>query len=482
MTVLSPLRDPRPDQAPTEPGTFSAAGRAILRWWGFALALAVPALLAAGPLYDGDGWWHLRNGEVLLSSGVPAGDLYSWTAPGAPWMLDEWAYDVIIALAHRAGGDLALSLYKVAAVVAIGVGMAALARRAGARRSSSAVAATLGVAALFLYVTERPQSLSFALLPLVLIVAERALQGSRRALVGLFVLVAAWSNLHLAALAGAAAVGALALGDAIDRRRISWPAMVAAAASVATVLTPYGVAVYGHVLSARQASVGVRDWDRLDPTRWPDLPVAVFAALVVGATVVTGRWRSMGTALPLATLAVMAAVAMRNGPYLVIVGVAELALALDRIPRPALARPARLVVVAVLGWAVVAVPLLRFALAGAGTRRDEFPLAAVSALPSGCRLFNEYELGGWVIWQRPDVPVSMDGRNLVYGAARVAEQQAVLRGEPSLAASLQWLDDRAVTCALVRPSRALTAALAADDRWRQIGAEPGGVAFVRSQP
>ena len=59
-------------------------------------------------------------------------------------------------------------------------------------------------------------------------------------------------------------------------------------------------------------------------------------------------------------------------------------------------------------------------------RSPEFPSVAAAALPGGCRLLNEYNDGGYLILVRPDVPVSQDGRNDLYGPRRLQEQEDVL--------------------------------------------------------
>src|SRR6185503_10789405 len=56
-------------------------------------------------LSDGDTGWHIRLGEYILETHhLPARDLFSYSKPGAEWFAWEWGSDVLLALAHRAGG------------------------------------------------------------------------------------------------------------------------------------------------------------------------------------------------------------------------------------------------------------------------------------------------------------------------------------------------------------------------------------------
>ena len=41
------------------------------------------ALSQAGALESGDVFWHLRTGDLILDSGIPTADSFSWTAQGA---------------------------------------------------------------------------------------------------------------------------------------------------------------------------------------------------------------------------------------------------------------------------------------------------------------------------------------------------------------------------------------------------------------
>jgi hypothetical protein len=103
---------------------------------------------------------------------------------------------------------------------------------------------------------------------------------------------------------------------------------------------------------------------------------------------------------------------------------------------------------------------------------------AIDAIPAGCRLFNDYNLGGHVIERRwPEVAVSSDGRNDMYGVDRLRPQFDLLRGEVPAEATLAAMG---VDCVLVEPDRELTEALRASAAWREVVADPNGVLFVRA--
>ncbi len=115
-------------------------------------------------------------------------------------------------------------------------------------------------------------------------------------------------------------------------------------------------------------------------------------------------------------------------------------------------------------------------LSNAGTIDPRFSPELVAAVPAGCRLFNEYDLGGFVIDQRwPDVLVSQDGRNDMYGRARIKIQEVW-----TLSTDASVLDPPAVDCVLADLDRPITAALQADPRWTEAARSGYAVLMVRA--
>src|SRR5712675_2133989 len=70
-----------------------------------ALLAGTVFLLKRSFFVDPDMWWHLRTGELILSTHRWATtDPYSYTSFGAPWMSCEWLGDVLFAAVYRMGG------------------------------------------------------------------------------------------------------------------------------------------------------------------------------------------------------------------------------------------------------------------------------------------------------------------------------------------------------------------------------------------
>ena len=54
--------------------------------------------------YDPGALWHVQVGEIILTSGFPHTDPFTYTFEGRTWIPQQWGAEVLMALAHRASG------------------------------------------------------------------------------------------------------------------------------------------------------------------------------------------------------------------------------------------------------------------------------------------------------------------------------------------------------------------------------------------
>src|SRR5260370_29699104 len=74
-----------------------------------ALLAGTVFLLKQSFFVDPDMWWHLKTGELILSTHRWATtDAYSYTSAGAPWLASEWLGEGLLAAAYRLGGLMGL--------------------------------------------------------------------------------------------------------------------------------------------------------------------------------------------------------------------------------------------------------------------------------------------------------------------------------------------------------------------------------------
>ncbi|HEX5776646.1 MAG TPA: hypothetical protein VFX95_08205, partial [Caulobacteraceae bacterium] len=69
------------------------------------LVMYTVVLFAPQVLHDGDTFWHIAAGELMLDTRqVIHADPFSHTMPGKEWQTHEWLSEIVMALAYRAAG------------------------------------------------------------------------------------------------------------------------------------------------------------------------------------------------------------------------------------------------------------------------------------------------------------------------------------------------------------------------------------------
>src|SRR5438067_740949 len=240
-----------------------------------------------------------------------------------------------------------------------------------------------------------------------------------------------------------------------------------------------GVAVLRATLLAAAAFFVVRLARRGGTPWWISLPlvVAAFVLLVIGSALLRGG--SLLEAMLLAPLLYLAFTAQRQMLFFCFAATAFLGARLSvlvRSPRAfELPVPVRLPVATVLVIAALASAL------AAPTRPDEhaYPAAALDTLrqDSGI-LLNEYDWGGYLIFNLPERPVFIDGRYVPYLGGVLADYRALVGLRPG------WrdlLDKYKVSELLLRPDRPLAVALR-EDGWRVRSSDADGRWIVLSRP
>ncbi|MDQ2756621.1 MAG: hypothetical protein M3Y71_08660, partial [Actinomycetota bacterium] len=84
--------------------TDPVAGDRTTRWASWVMVAAVPLVLATQTrrgISDPDTFWHIRAGEQLLGSGNFTSAATGTPFSSYPWILHEWAPEVVLALAAR---------------------------------------------------------------------------------------------------------------------------------------------------------------------------------------------------------------------------------------------------------------------------------------------------------------------------------------------------------------------------------------------
>ncbi|WP_322490091.1 hypothetical protein [Chloroflexus sp.] len=216
------------------------------------------------PLRRLDVWWHLKVGELILTSGhIPATDIFSFTEYGKAFAHPNWLAEVLFYGLWRIGELELLVLFN---AVVISTAFLIVYRTAYLPTiPPRAVAAIMLVVAFSfaLYSNLRTQIFSFGLLALFLFILWNYRAQRHTALIWLLpVLMAVWVNVHGAFIIGLITLVIVLVSESVryrlDRSRASTSAllplsalyrlaMVVGLTLVATLINPYGVDIYRYV-------------------------------------------------------------------------------------------------------------------------------------------------------------------------------------------------------------------------------------------
>lgn len=228
---------------------------------------------AASGITDPDYYWHISYGEWILDHGrLPTIDFWSWTYDGHPYRLTQWLGELVMGIAHRAGGELGTQILSTLLMV-LALAFSYRAARCFLDNRLAALTVALFCDNLLNLPCRPHQFTHLGLAILTAILADYLTTGKRRGLFWIPPLMALWVNLH-----GGYAVGLsylwLVVGAAIvepyltqrnkeELRTVALPLAIAAiAGTLATLINPYGAGAWSYaveIAGLKSSSVGIVD-------------------------------------------------------------------------------------------------------------------------------------------------------------------------------------------------------------------------------
>ncbi len=442
--------------------------------------------LAAGPLIDGDVYWHIHAGQTVLStSAVPRTDTWSIVGTGMRWVSQDWLSNVALALSWRLG-DIGQTLTSVIWSLLAVLGIWLLWRAVKVRRPAASwlgriawLGAALIVAAATLGVRVQVVDLPLAAL-VILVLWSYLVTRRRRWLLALPLLALAWANLH----AGWPFIfilgGAVVVGEGVDRllnralspapltwRENGWLAGALTVALACIAVNPNGLALYLYPFQTSGIAAHhefLAEWRPPDVATFTGQAFVVFTLIfVLPALAFSIRRMRLADALIIIGLTFMTASAAR---FLLVAPItaaaailyAEPMLAETRLgrafgpmlgrlgtPRPGLSRVNALLV----GVMVIAGLAATWSRVSPSAQErlvaQNMPVGAVDwilAHDPGDRPFNQYSWGGYLGLMRPDEPIYIDGRSDIYGDAPIRRyaETVLLQRDPQAVLDTDRID------------------------------------------
>ena len=450
-----------------------------------AVLFAVPALMCAHAacVTDPDIWWHLRTGEWMLAHhAAPRVDLYSAELAGHPWLAYSWLYELVAVKLFHWLGLAGIVAYSSGMVLAITVAMVHMVRRV---QRDFTLAALLSFAAVFcmgrLY-TPRPWLFTILFFILELDILMRARRTGRvRELLWLPPIFALWANVHIQFIDGLMVLGlawveaeaARWWSAAETRVRPAWLGGALAASLLATLVNPYGWRIYGaaYELATQGGALNkVTELQALPFRGLPDFLILLLALASAAALAWRRRFALFETVL-LGFAAVVAFRSQRDVWVMAAVGAVILASTITGSEKAAIRLPRFATAIAMLVAAVAVLAGFR-AMHVNNARLEtqlakELPVRAVEAVRTkgyAGPLFNDFNWGGYLIWALR-MPVSIDGRQNLYGDQRIDRSVATWSAQPDWASDAQLMSAGVVIGPVKAP---LTQVLRMDSRFQLV--------------
>lgn len=459
----------------------------------------------ARTMIDPDIWWHLRVGDWILHfRQVPHVGLFSQYAAGNAWVAYSWGFEVLMASLFRVWGlaSLPLALAAIRALITFALFLVLL------RISNRFWISWLLTAAAMYPITSilviRPVlfSVLFFIVELGLIFEARR-TGSPKPLYYLPLLFLLWANIHIQFVYGLGLIGLFVLCELVRRAIKSDKAACFSSRPVAadtlrlltilfgsifaTLIGPYWGDIYLVILRYSQSTTHYSFITELVAPSFRQNHDFVMLFLLMAACFALGRRRAdVFTVFLLLVAAVCTFRSNRDIWFVTTVSCAILAEALAqaveaRVPAKAswrwqYAATFAVAVLAAFGYA-----------AHAGLTNDNlvtpvqelYPVRAANFIRANHLpgpMYNTFNWGGFLIFDLPEYPVSIDGRNDFYGTTVFLRMQNTLRG-------IDWKSDPDLSRAnfvLLERSYALANILKADPDYKLVYEDDHADVFVKT--
>jgi len=404
---------------------------------------------------DPDIWWHLKVGDWIVEHhAVPYVGIFSRTAGTRPWIAYSWGYEALLSRAYAWFGLVGFAMSGILLTVAVAFVLFWMLHRLSGRFWVSWILAFIGSFAFLFSLMPRPVFVTMILFTIMLtFLLEAQRTGRMQLLWWLPVIFVLWANIHIQFIYGLFVVG-LFMGINLLQRLASWVGIkpdfmqaptlplsgligVLSTCFAVTFMGPYTYHLY-HVVAAYSNShvpyLMIQELSAFDFKFFTDyvlllLTTAAFFAvgwprkldlfklsLLIVASIVAFRTQRDAWFLGICAAIYIADIAGRS--------VRESAFG-EGAPRESAPTPVlKLPELAGVG-AFLAIMLWLTARNTGFTARDldraishEYPVDAVNFVRQNSfpgPLYNNLDWGGFLIWYMPQYPVTVDGRNDLYG-------------------------------------------------------------------
>lgn len=204
---------------------------------------------------DYDIWWHLISGELIFKwRQILPYDIFSYTAPGTPWINHEWLYQVGVWLLLNHFGIVSITILKLVLTICITWAVYSTFKTLLKSQNAALWGTIIMIVGIGDRIMDRPFLFSILFTTWFILELYRFADGARKSLWALPIAQIVWINLHGAGILGPEIVLAFALGESLQswlgapsplsRGRLKHLWLVGFACLAACAVNPYGIDVF----------------------------------------------------------------------------------------------------------------------------------------------------------------------------------------------------------------------------------------------
>jgi hypothetical protein len=457
------------------------------------------------PFSDPGALWHIRVGDVIFDKGFPHTDPFTWSYAGQRWIPQQWGGECLMSLLHRIGGFDAL-LVSMGALMA---GMATwLTKRfidGGLHWLMAVAFVLLGMAVAGFHFYLRPHLATIVLMAVVMawiVDVDQKRSGSCR-FFWLIPLCIFWTNLHGGVLGGIFTFGLAIAGWTLmkqcSRRTTALYMMIFLACLLSTLVNPFGYEMHrtwSSIVGSEMMKEYVPEHMPLNLESSDGLAVAAFGAFYIVMLAGLGpKGARIPWLIPLVWFA-LAWTSIRHGPLFVATALVALAdffhktvwyRLLQKYGDTFASKPSELI--SSIGWKGWLIPVVALLLAF-GLQRAKIPAPLIGydwvrfdrrlvpvemidplqeyakTKPDGFPIYNDANLGGFVIYFTPSLKIFWDDRFELYGEKGFRDYIDTSQHHPERIEL--WAEKAPFDRALVESDSVMDKYLKGSPRWREV--------------
>lgn len=426
--------------------------RALLQMRALQLAALIAMLtMVAGIAFssrttvrDPDIWWHLKIGDwIVQNHAVPYTGIFSRTAGSLPWIAYSWGYEVMLSRAYAWFGLTGFSMFGIWLTVAVAFALFWVLHRLCGSFWLALGLSFVGSFSYLFSLMPRPvffTMIFFSILVGLLLESDRS--GDLKRLYWLPLIFVLWANIHIQFLYGLFTVGLFVGMHTLLwlARRQGWPLIrltssalpigglygVFFASMAATLCGPYSYHLLRVIAAYTNSHVPYFMIEELAALSFHAFTHFFLLLLTCAAFFALG-WRNKLDPFKLALLAFSAVIAFRTQRDSWFLGIAAACFLADlpsqegkKEVSPVLRLPElSLTLVLLVGAGLLVGSNIGFNMRDLDTAISRtYPVKACNFIRQSNLagpLYNNLDWGGFLIWYMPQYPVTVDGRNDLYG-------------------------------------------------------------------